>query len=106
MSTDKHFAEFILDQVNDVNVRVHKMFGEYALYWDNRVVGLICNNTVYVKITEKTTKILGENYQTGFAYPGAKASFWLDSEILENRDLFRQLLRECSKDVPVKKTSR
>ena len=29
-----------------------KMFGEYALYLDGKIVGLICDNQLYLKPTE------------------------------------------------------
>jgi TfoX/Sxy family transcriptional regulator of competence genes len=40
MATSQGTTDFILDQLSSVpNVRVRKMFGEYALYCDDKVVG-------------------------------------------------------------------
>jgi len=103
MSTDKSFSQYVLDQLNTNLTRVRSMFGEYALYYDDRVVGLICDNTVYLKITPKTSTLLGQNYPTGLAYPGAKPSFQISEEILEDSEFFRKLLASCSQDVPLKK---
>jgi DNA transformation protein len=52
MATSRSTTEFILDQLSAVpNVRVRKMFGEYALYCDEKVVALICDDQLFVKIT-------------------------------------------------------
>ena len=43
MSSKQSTVDYILDQLSESgNVRVRKMFGEYALYCDEKVVGLIC----------------------------------------------------------------
>ena len=50
MATSRSTTEFILDQLSAVpNVRVRKMFGEYALYCDEKVVALICDDQLFVK---------------------------------------------------------
>jgi len=36
------------------------MFGEYALYYDEKVVALICDGAIFLKITPSTTKILAD----------------------------------------------
>jgi TfoX/Sxy family transcriptional regulator of competence genes len=71
MATSKDFAEYILDQVGDERARTRAMFGEYALYYDEKVVALLCDNIVYVKQTESSEELLAENEQ-GHPYPGAK----------------------------------
>lgn len=53
MSTAQSTVEYILDQLTAIpNVSARKMFGEYALYAGNKVVALVCDNTMFVKITE------------------------------------------------------
>ena len=45
--------DFILDQLRDVQlIRARKMFGEYALYCGDKVVALVCDDQLFVKITE------------------------------------------------------
>lgn len=38
MATRKGTSEFVLDQLDPLNVRVRAMFGEYALYCDEKTV--------------------------------------------------------------------
>ena len=99
MSTRKDFVDYLLDQISDESARVRAMFGEYALYYEDVVVGLVCDNTVFIKITPGTKRILGEDAPTGPAYPGAKPSFILSEEYLEKREELQSLIRICADDV-------
>ncbi len=49
MATDKAFLEELLAGLE--NVRVHPMMGEYVLYCNEKSVGCVCDNTLFVKIT-------------------------------------------------------
>jgi len=97
MATSKDFIAYILDQIgDDTRARVRAMFGEYALYFDNTVVALVCDASVFLKINENTSVLLGDGYQKGFPYPGAKEWYILDADILENQVFFKELLSSCA----------
>jgi len=50
MSTSQAAIDFTLDQVEGTGeVRVRKMFGEYALYCDEKVVALACDDRQWFK---------------------------------------------------------
>ncbi len=85
-------------------VAVRKMFGEYALYCDGKVVALICDNTLFVKITEQGKAFVGKRYEEGAAYPGAKPSMMIDEGLIEDREWLSQLIRITSEHVPKPKT--
>ncbi len=102
MATEQSFADYILDQVNDKKAWVRKMFGEFAIYYDDKVVGLICDNTLYLKITESSKKFLSGN-KTGPAYKGAKDSYIIGEEILEDTKLLKKIILGIYDDVPVVK---
>lgn len=78
------------------------MFGEYAMYKDGVVVGLICDDTFFLKITPNTTKILSENYPTWLPYPKAKPQFQIDEWIIEDKDMIQNLIENCKRDVEKK----
>ncbi len=58
MSTSKEFITYIRECIADPRARLYPMFGEYALYYDEKVVALICDGTIFLKITTGTKKIL------------------------------------------------
>lgn len=110
MATSDSFANYILDCIDNKKTSVRKMFGEYAFYFDKKVMGLICDETLFLKITENSKKIISEyekenslKVKIGHAYKGAKESFVIGEEILENRKLLEKLIFGIWEDVPLKK---
>lgn len=81
MATDLDFVKFVVDQIEtNLEVTYRKMFGEYALYCNGKVVGLICDNKLFVKITEAGKSFVGEITEAP-AYRGAKPSFLIEDQI-------------------------
>ena len=104
MATEQSFIDYVLDQISSLrDVFARKMFGEYALYYDGKVVALVCDNTVYVKITEVGQKFAQGRYAEGYAYPGAKVSMQISDEDLEDADWFAQLITITAEALPVPK---
>ena len=78
-----------------------KMFGEFALYLDGRVVALVCDNTLFVKPTTAGRALLGEVSEHP-AYPGGKPWFRVD-EVLDDRDLLQRLFIATARELPLPK---
>lgn len=101
--------EYIVDQVGRSvgieNISVRKMFGEYVLYYLGVTIGLICDNTLFIKITDVTKEILG-NHETGFPYPGAKPWYQLDEGDLDNYELMQKIVDVVYEESAVKKKKR
>ena len=79
MGTQKETVEFILSRLRDTNrFSTRAMFGEYALYADGKVVALICDDRLYVKILPQS-RTLENQCEKGHPYPGARLHY-LDEE--------------------------
>ena len=101
MATKQTTVDFILEQLSSVDaVSARKMFGEYALYCDGRVIALICNDTLFMKITDSGKQFVGEYYQEGNAYPGAKTSMQIAEEQLEDSSWLCELVRITAANLP------
>ena len=75
MSTQKETIEFILEKLRDCGrFSARAMFGEYALYADGKVVALVCDDLLYVKILP-TSRGLERLCEKGEPYPGAKPHY-------------------------------
>lgn len=99
MATDASYADYIAEQLSDAGpIRIRKMFGEYALYHDTKVVGLICDNQLFVKITTPGQTFIGD-CELGTPYPGAKAHLLID-ERLEDRPWLSELIALTAKALP------
>lgn len=104
MATKQGTIDYILDQLTSVHdVSARKMFGEYSLYCDGKVVGLVCDDTLYMKITEEGKQFVGEYYQEGYAYKGAKGSMVIDEDRIEDREWICELIEITALHVPLLK---
>lgn len=94
MATSSSTVEYITDQLVSVpGISTRKMFGEYALYCGKKVVALICDDILFVKITPEGKEFVDDKYREGAAYPGAKPSMQIDTDLLEDRDWISTLIK-------------
>jgi TfoX/Sxy family transcriptional regulator of competence genes len=99
MATDLSFIEFVADQVRLQDRLTHKkMFGEYALYLDGKVVAFACDNSLFVKPAEATRHLTADLPQQP-PYPGAKPYPVADA-LLDEPDLLRELLLATERALP------
>lgn len=99
MASDEDFVIFAADQMGDAGtVTYRKMFGEYAVYCDGKVVALICGNRLYVKQTDGGRSFIGDVVEAP-AYQGARPSF-LIGDRLEDRDWISRLIRITADELP------
>ena len=104
MASTVSTIEYIEDQLADVSgVHSRKMFGEYALYVGDKVVALVCDDELFVKITEGGREFVAEHYREGRAYPGAKPSLQIDAEMIEDQEWLCELIRITEAELPVPK---
>lgn len=107
MSTRSSTIDFLLDQLRAVpNVRVRKMFGEYALYCGDKVVALVCDDQLFVKLTPSCRALVGAAYQEGTAYPGAKPSLLVGAEIIDDHERLCELILQTAAEVPLPKPAK
>jgi TfoX/Sxy family transcriptional regulator of competence genes len=99
MASNVATVQFICDQA-DLGKRLayRKMFGEYALYLDGKVVALICDDQLFLKPTPEGRTHLGSVVEAP-PYPGAKNFFLLSSE-LEDPDRLAEALRVTARALP------
>ena len=103
MSTQKETIEFILEKLKDKRrFSARAMFGEYALYAEGKVVALVCNDQLYVKVVP-ASKVLEKICDTDSPYPGAKPHYVVEESMLSTMDELPDILLEISKSLPAKK---
>ena len=101
MPTDISFIEFIVDQLAEDagEITYRKMFGEYALYCNGKVVALICDEQLFVKPTEAGRTFIGEDVVEAPPYTGASMYFLIEDNI-ESRDWLSELISLTYKELP------
>ena len=102
MSCDAGFVEFVIGQILDVGeIDSRKMFGEYALYCNKKVVALICDNQLFVKPTSAGRAYIGIPIEQP-AYSGGKPWFLIDDGI-DDREWLISLIRITHDELPIPK---
>ena len=65
-----------------------------------KVVALVCDDQLFVKMTAPGKALVGKRYTEGFAYPGAKASILVGADELEDHDCLAELIRLTAAALP------
>lgn len=105
MATDQNFADFVVGQIQNAGeITAKKMFGEYGIYSNGKIFGVICDNKLFIKPTSSGRKFIG-NVVEAPAYPGAKPSFLIE-EKLEDIEWLSELVRISVKELPEPKPKR
>lgn len=102
MASDPGTVDFILEQLDGAGaVRARKMFGEYAVYLDDKVIALVCDDTLFVKNTPGARALLSDPEEAP-PYPGAKPHL-VASALLDEPEALVALARAAWADLPVPK---
>lgn len=100
MATDSGFIEYVVEQLEGAGfLRTRKMFGEYAVYVNDRPVFLVCDDVVYVKMLDELKDIL-QDASTGYPYPGAREHYIVD---IDDPDISRETAKIAAKILPIPK---
>ena len=106
MATSQRTADYILEQSAGAGaVSVRKMFGEYAVYLGAKVVGLICDDQLYVKPTGGGLAWLQregglDTPALGHPYPGAKLQYVVPGDLWDDAAFLAGLLRATERELP------
>jgi len=96
MASDQSFVDFVVDQINDVGIITYrKMFGEYGVYCDGKIVALVCDNRLYIKPTDAGRNFIGDVVEAP-AYPGAKPSLLIEEKIDDSLWLSQLIRISCA----------
>ena len=98
MASNADFVQYIADQCSGAGeIMVKKMFGDYGIYCDGKIFGLICDNGFYLKPTDAVRPMLRE-VALRPPYDGAKDYFYITD--IDDRDYLSALVRETCKALP------
>ncbi len=91
MACNSDFVQYVVDQCSGAGeIAVKKMMGDYCIYCDGVLFGLICDNNLYIKMTEAGEAVLDEVVLRP-PYPSARNHFYITN--VDNRDYLEDLIR-------------
>ena len=98
MACNPDFVQYIIDQCSSAGeIAVKKMMGDYCAYCDGILFGLICDNNLYVKVTEPGRAVLKE-VTLRPPYDGAKDFFYITD--VDDRDYLTALIKATIPALP------
>lgn len=78
MASNPDFVQYIVDQCSGAGeITARKMFGDYCVYCNGKVFGLVCDNCFYLKPTEAVRAML-KTEDMRPPYDGAKPHFYIE----------------------------
>ena len=99
MASTENFVQQIKDMLPESEgFTFKKMFGEYGIYLNEKVVAMICDNQFLVKVTDKGKEMIRDE-KYGEPYPGAKKLLLIDDD-LDDQDYVKSILIESEKFLP------
>lgn len=107
MASSKEYLEYVLELFNEPSINYKYMFGEYTLYFKDKIIGGIFDNQLLLKPTKSVLNHIKEPTLV-LPYDGAKTKMVLsdkdDSELLKTIVLamYDQILRKSLKKLDTK----
>lgn len=102
MGSDRQFVAFVCEQLRAAgDISSRRMFGEAAIYLHGKVVGLVCDNQLFLKPTEPARALIGVPTQSP-PFPGAGK--WFLMEDLDDPDFLAAVVRATADALPGPKT--
>ncbi|WP_027399139.1 TfoX/Sxy family protein [Anaerovorax odorimutans] len=101
MSSNLDYVKYICEQMSDAgNITYKKMFGDYTIYCDSKVLGLICDNQVFIKPTEKGQALIPDAIKES-PYKGAKPYILLED--FDDKDFITKFIIATCIELPFPK---
>ena len=105
MASDAQFAAYVCEQMSGAGeITSKKMFGEYAIYCEGKVIAFVCDDRVFLKPTPEGRALTGPVPEEP-AYPGSKLYLVIDA-LLDDRDRMRELANVTARQMPPPKPKR
>lgn len=103
VATKQDIVDYIVDQVSAAGqITTRKMFGEYVLYCNFKVVALICDDQLFVKPTTGGQNFIGK-VTFGLPFPGSKPWLLVTGDLWDDADWLSELIRVTARELPLPK---
>lgn len=104
MASQQSTVDYLLEQLASAgSVTARKMFGEYGVYCDGKIVALVCDDQFFLKPTPEGRALLGEAVDEQPAYSGAKPSFRIAGDRWDDAEWMAGAVRVTTAALPMPK---
>lgn len=100
MASQQSTVDFIIEQIAKAGqVSARKMFGEYGIYCDGKMVALVCDDQLFVKPTKGGRALVGDVVEAS-PYRGAKPCFLIPGDRWDDADWLTELIAISTAELP------
>jgi TfoX/Sxy family transcriptional regulator of competence genes len=100
MASDKSFVDYVIETAGMGSRLTHKkLFGEFALYLDDKVIAFACDNSLFIK-PSRAVALLAPDLPQRPPYPQAK-DYPVADELLDDPEALRRLLIATAELMPL-----
>jgi len=106
LTTQQTTVDFILEQMAGAgSVTSKKMFGGYGIFYSGKMVALICDDELFIKITDAGREFAGDCPEKP-PYKRAKPCFFISGEKWDDSDWLSHLIKITASQLPIPKKKR
>jgi TfoX/Sxy family transcriptional regulator of competence genes len=99
MASEQRIVDFIMGQLDmSEHITYKKMFGEYGLYFGNKLFGLVCDNKLFIKPTLAGRAYIKDVVEAP-PYEGAKPCFLIEEQ-LDDHAWLKKLVTLTVQELP------
>lgn len=99
MATSKEFHDYIVENLQKAGeISTRKMMGEYCVYYQGKLIGDICDNTLFLKPTQAVLRLMPEA-ERAYPYDGSRTLMAVVDDV-ENTKLMTEVLQEMYMELP------
>ena len=109
MATSRELVDYVVGQLGPT-ASAKAMFGEYGVYLGGRLIGLVCDDRLFLKQNAAAASLLGE-HECAPPYPRARPAIIVPEHLWDDRALMTRLAAAtadalASLEKPAKRKSR
>ncbi len=101
MASSLDFVEYVREQLSGAGeITYKKMFGEYGVYCNGKIVGVVCDDQLFIKKTKAGAEVYPDCPEAA-PYDGAKPHFLVDR--VDDRALMTRFISATYDELPAPK---
>lgn len=101
MASNLEFVEYVAEQLSEAGeITYRKMFGEYGMYLDGKIFAVICDDQLFIKVTEAGRKIAP---QLTLAPPYESAKDYFLFEDIDDKEFLVDFVKKTWEELPMPK---
>jgi len=99
MATSPEFIALLEEQLSGLPIRTASMFGGSGIWYDDKPLGVITGDTLYLKRSDADPALL-DGTTLAPAYDGAKPSHRVPRELVDDGDWLTRAVRATGEALP------